>query len=102
MSLGLLDSKIFAIINTLMFKFEILSSDRKAKEFKGKELSSLFKDFCNGLKQINTKSVFRLYLDDGRVKELILYPSKVRRLMNNKIAKVVMEKRLRMLLGING
>ena len=85
-----------------MFKFEILSSDRKVKEFKGKELSKLFKEFCDGLTRTNTKSIFRLYLDDGRVKEFILYPSKVKRLLNNRLARVIMEKRLRMLLGING
>jgi len=80
-------------------KFEIISPDKKVKKYQGKELSKLFAEFCDNLELTKAKSVFRIYLKDGRVKDMILYPVKIKRLLNNKTARVIMEKRLKLMYG---
>ena len=82
-----------------MFKFELISPDKKIKEYKGKELSLLFSEFCDNLQRTSAKSVFRLHLKDGKTKDIILYPVRVRRLLNNKIARMLFEKRLKLMHG---
>ena len=83
-----------------MIKLELVSPDGVVKKYKGTEFHDAFLKFCEDLKQAKAKSILRVYLKDERTKDIILYPVIIRRLLINDLARVLLEKRLRMLMGI--
>ena len=83
----------------MKFQIDIVDPNGEPKAYKGNTVDELFDKLQKEFKDIKVKSSIRLYLEDGRIKDLFLYPRVIKKLQNHELFRELYRKRIKMMLG---